>query len=196
VIDIVSVPIEQIKPYPNNPRRIPADAVAAVAKSLQLYGWQQPIVVDKDRVIIVGHTRREAALSLGYTHVPIYVSDLSEEKAREYRLVDNRTSEFGGWDHQALVLELREFEAELLESFFPEIDLEIASVRAATAPSEEELSWAANKVNRVTAASEESQHLTEVVCPSCFHTFQVRTRSLPGMDRGAVEELLSGGQSV
>lgn len=187
-----TVPIESITPYPNNPRRIGQDAIDGVALSIQTYGWQQPIVVDKDMVIVVGHTRRLAALQLGFVEVPILVTNLPEEKIKEYRLVDNRTGEMSGWDHNALVMELREFEGSLLEAYFPEIDLEANMITSATGPSEAELKWAEEKVATVKQASDASQHLTGVTCPSCSGHFSVRTRSLPGMDTKTVEEIAGG----
>src|SRR3954467_13929888 len=65
--------IDRVKPYDKNPR-INDAAVDAVARSLQEFGWRQPIVVDEDGVIIVGHTRYKAALKLGYTEVPVHVA--------------------------------------------------------------------------------------------------------------------------
>ena len=192
-VAVVMRPLDQVKPYDNNPRRIPQDAIDAVATSIQMFGWQQPIVVDSEGVIVVGHTRRLAALQLGLTEVPVYVTDLSPEKVKEYRLVDNRTSELSGWDHNALVIELREFEQGLLDMFFADVNLEIEQVTAATSPTDNEMSWAEEKVGSVKGATDESLHTTEVVCPACFHTFAVRTRSLPGMDQNGMEELLSGG---
>lgn len=186
------VPIGEVKPYENNPRRIPQDAIDVVARSIELYGWQQPIVVDKDMVIVVGHTRRLAALKLGYSEVPVLVSNLPEEKLREYRLVDNRTGEMSGWDHNALVMELREFEDSLLQEFFPDIDVEASLVTAATGPTEDELRLAEEKAATVKQASEASQHTTGVTCPSCAAHFSVRTRSLPGMDNKTVEEIAGG----
>jgi len=186
------VPIEQVIPYDNNPRRIPQSAIDAVAESIRRYGWQQPIVVDPQMVIIVGHTRRLAAMQLGHTEVPILVTDLPEAKAREYRLVDNRTGEMTGWDHDALVMELREFEHDLLQTFFPDMDLELELVSGSTGPSEDELKWAQEKAQRVKGATEASQHTTNVTCPSCAGVFAVRTRSLPGMNEKLVEEIARG----
>ncbi|QGZ16651.1 ParB-like nuclease domain protein [Microbacterium phage Dewdrop] len=186
------VPIDAIQPYENNPRRIGQDAIDAVATSLQLFGWQQPIVVDKDNVIVVGHTRRLAALQLGMDEVPILVTNLPEEKIKEYRLVDNRTGEMSGWDHNALVMELREFEESLLQAFFPEIDLEASIVASATGPSDAELKWAEEKTSTVKGPDETSLHTTGVTCPSCESHFSVRTRTLPGMDAKTVEEIAGG----
>ncbi len=80
-----------ITPFETNPR-INDQAVGAVAKSITDFGFRQPIVVDKDGVIVCGHTRWKAAQQLGLEKVPVHVAaDLSPEKARAYRLADNRT---------------------------------------------------------------------------------------------------------
>ncbi len=103
-------PIESIRPYPGNPRRNDA-AVDAVAASLQAFGWRQPLVVDEDSVIIVGHTRYKAAVKLGYTQVPVHVAvGLTPEQARAYRIADNQTATIAEWDDTALVNELVELQ--------------------------------------------------------------------------------------
>jgi hypothetical protein len=186
------VPIETLVPYENNPRSIPQDAIDAVAESIKRYGWQQPIVVDEEMVIVVGHTRRQAALSLGLTSVPIHVTKLPAEKIREYRLVDNRTGEMSSWDHDSLVMELREFDNDLLQVFFPEIDLESNLIANATGPTEQEMKWAEEKAGNVKGASDASMHTTDVTCPSCEGHFKVKTRSLPGMDTKTIEDMADG----
>ena len=90
-------PLDKVTPYDKNPRSISERAVAKVAVSIREYGFQQPIVVDKDGVIIVGHTRFKAAAMLGLTQVPIVVANLPEAKARAYRLADNRTHQETDW---------------------------------------------------------------------------------------------------
>lgn len=95
---VQSMSITDIKPYPKNPRDNDA-GVDAVANSIKEFGWQQPIVVDKDNVIIVGHTRYKAAKKLGMKEVPVVVaSNLSDEQVRAYRLADNKTGELTDWD--------------------------------------------------------------------------------------------------
>lgn len=183
----VELGIEEIKPYFRNPRRIPQEAVDAVATSIREYGYQQPIVVDRDHVIVVGHTRHQALKQLGWKKVPVYVTDLPEEKVREYRLVDNRTGEMTTWDHQALVMELREFEDSLLQQFFPDVDLEVGQIEDTI--SQEDIDAAKRKVTAVTDADPANVHTTEVVCPSCLHTFEVRTRSLPGLTYEDMDKL-------
>jgi len=185
--DAKTLAIDDIKPYFRNPRRIGEDAIAAVAESIERYGYQQPIVVDADNVIVVGHTRHLALQKLGYTEVAVYVTDLPAEKAKEYRLVDNRTAELSSWDYGALVMELREFETSLLESFFPDVDLEIGQVDSAV--TQQQIDDASAKVARVTEANPTATHTTTVVCPACFHEFPVRTRSLPGLSHEDLDEL-------
>lgn len=106
-IKVVYVDIENVIPYENNPR-INDDAVEKVANSIREFGWQQPIVVDKNNVIIVGHTRLKAAQQLGMKQVPVVFADLSEEKAKAYRLADNRTGQIAEWDFELLEQELDE----------------------------------------------------------------------------------------
>ena len=104
--NIQMMPIQDVHPYPNNPR-LNGDAVDKVAASLKAFGFRQPIVVDKDHVIIAGHTRLEAAKMLRLKEVPVLVADdLSEEQVRAYRLADNKTAEFSEWDFEKLGDEL------------------------------------------------------------------------------------------
>jgi hypothetical protein len=186
--DTVELPIGDIKPYFRNPRRIPQGAVDAVARSIELYGYVQPIVVDEDHVIVVGHTRLQALKKLGWTKIPVLVTHLPETKVKEYRLVDNKTGELTSWDHDALVTELREFETSLITEFFPDLDMEIGQITDAV--NEQDMLDATDKVNKVAEGDPAASHTTEVVCPSCSHEFPVRTRSLPGVDKALLRELV------
>lgn len=99
-------PIKRLKPYDNNPRQNDR-AVSAVAESIKRYGFRQPIVVDPDGLIIVGHTRWKAAKKLKLKVVPVHVAhDLTPEEARAYRIADNKTGELAIWDYPLLRLEL------------------------------------------------------------------------------------------
>jgi site-specific DNA-methyltransferase (adenine-specific) len=107
---ITSTPITSIKPYNKNPRRNQS-AVEAVAKSIKEFGFLQPIVVDKDMVIVVGHTRFEAAKTLNLTEVPVLIAkDLSKGQAKAYRVADNKVGEHSTWDPILLEQELQEIE--------------------------------------------------------------------------------------
>jgi DNA modification methylase len=98
--------VDKVVPYKKNPRRND-DAVEKVAASIRAFGFKQPIVVDKDSVIIVGHTRLLAALRLGMKEVPVLVAgDLTPAQVRAYRLADNRVHEEAEWDEELLALEL------------------------------------------------------------------------------------------
>lgn len=107
---ITLMALSDITPYENNPRNN-EEAVEKVANSIKEFGFNQPIVVDKDNVIIVGHTRYLAAQELGLTEAPVIVAgNLSDEQARAYRLADNKTGELAGWDFEKLALELEQIE--------------------------------------------------------------------------------------
>jgi DNA modification methylase len=103
--------INSIKPYENNPRKLSDKAIETVAMSLKEYGFRQPIVVDKDRIIVVGHTRFRASKKLGFKEVPITIADnLTPEQINGYRIADNRTSEESEWDNELLKMELKELD--------------------------------------------------------------------------------------
>jgi DNA modification methylase len=98
--------ITSIQPYENNPRLNDA-AVDAVAASIKEFGFRQPIVVDEEGVIIVGHTRYKAALKLGLEKLPVHVAvGLTPDQAKAYRLADNQTATMSAWDDDKLPLEL------------------------------------------------------------------------------------------
>ncbi len=102
--------ITDIHPYDKNPR-YNDEAVGAVAASIKEFGFQQPIVVDKDHVIIVGHTRVKAAEQLGLTEVPVVVADnLTPEQVQAYRIADNKTGEIAEWDYNLLPVEIKELQ--------------------------------------------------------------------------------------
>lgn len=118
-------PVELI-PYGNNPR-VNGYAIKKVMESIKEFGFKNPIIVDKDMVVIAGHTRREASLLLGLTEVPyIIADDLTEKQVKAYRIADNKLAELSSWDEQMLKVELEDL---MLDEFnletigFTEIDL-------------------------------------------------------------------------
>src|SRR3984893_3757913 len=102
-------PVDKVIPFARNARKIPASAVDKVAASIKEFGWRQPIVVDREGVIICGHTRLLAARKLGLEQVPVHVAEnLSPAQVRAYRLMDNRSHEEAEWDMELLAPELEE----------------------------------------------------------------------------------------
>jgi DNA modification methylase len=105
------VDINTIKPYENNPRKLKDSAIEKVAKSIKEFGFRQPIVVDKEKIIVVGHTRYRASKKLGLTAVPITIADnLTPEQINAYRIADNRTNEEAEWDIELLKTELKDLQ--------------------------------------------------------------------------------------
>lgn len=105
-MEIITRPINEVRPYEKNPRNNDA-AVDAVAASIKEFGFKQPIVIDAAGIVIAGHTRLRAAKKLGLTKVPcIMADDLTEEQVKAYRLADNKTAELAEWDLDLLAEEL------------------------------------------------------------------------------------------
>ena len=103
---IINKKIEELKPYENNPR-FNDDAVEYVAKSIKEFGFKVPIVLDKNNVIVAGHTRYKASMELGLDEVPcIIADDLTEEQVNAFRLADNKVSEKADWNFELLDEEL------------------------------------------------------------------------------------------
>ncbi len=119
-------PLANIKPYEKNPR-INDAAIDAVAESIRRFGFRQPIVVDGDGVIVVGHTRWKAASKLGLERVPVHVArELTPEQAKAYRIADNATADLATWDLELLpgeLAELQQLDVDLSLLGFPEDEL-------------------------------------------------------------------------
>lgn len=113
---VKTVPIAEIRPSADNPRKIPQSAVDIVAKSIAEFGWQQPLVVDTGLVVIAGHTRLLAAKQLQLATVPIVIADhLTEAQVRAYRIADNRTGDFTSWDFPQLAIQLQDLAEDFSE---------------------------------------------------------------------------------
>ena len=109
-MQIINMKITDIYPYEKNPR-LNDNAVEAVANSIKGFGFRVPIVIDRDNVIVTGHTRFRSAKLLGLTEVPcIIVDNLTPEQIKAYRIADNKTAEIAEWNFELLPLELRELQ--------------------------------------------------------------------------------------
>ena len=110
-MEIKNLDINLILPYKNNPRKISDTSIEKVANSIKNFGFRQPIVVDKNNIVVVGHTRLQASRKLGLQQVPVLVADnLSEDQINAYRLADNRTNEESQWQNDLLKLELQDLQ--------------------------------------------------------------------------------------
>lgn len=150
----VDIDIDELEYYEDNPR-YNDDAVEVVAASIKEFGFKVPLVVDKNNVIVCGHTRYKASLLLGLKRIPcIIADDLSEEQIKAFRLVDNKVSEYAEWDLEKLNGELSDIELNMLQFGF---DLE-----------EEELDISDDDFIKDTETTKEkTEKYKEVECPFC-----------------------------
>ena len=106
-MNITPVSLDKIIPYARNPRANTQSAVDKVKSSIHEFGWRQPIVVDKDYIIIAGHTRYLAAKQLGVNEVPVHVAEnVTPAQIQAYRITDNRSAQESKWDDELLKIEL------------------------------------------------------------------------------------------
>lgn len=167
------VPLSKIRPYHQNPR-INEDTAKAVAESISRFGFNQPLVLDPQNTIIVGHSRWKAAQILGLTEVPCYYpQNLTPAQIAEYRIADNSTADFSEWDMSKLMIELRTMEdaAASMQVFFPDIDVaaEIDKSLGKGTPVKQASPAQTKTVSYTTGA----QDLCPVLCPHCRQSFQV-----------------------
>ena len=121
-MQIITKKVRDLIPYKNNPRNNDK-AVEYVAQSIKEFGFKVPIIVDKNNVIVAGHTRLKAAEKLGLEEVPTIVADdLNEDQIKAFRLADNKVSEFSEWDPDLLNNELNEINLNMEQFGFDEIE--------------------------------------------------------------------------
>ena len=122
---ILMININDIKEYENNPRNN-EPAVEAVANSIKSFGFKVPIIIDKNNVIVAGHTRLRASRKLGYTEVPCVIADdLTEEQTKAFRLADNKTAELAEWNLEKLTNELQFIEMDMEQFGFEDLEKEL-----------------------------------------------------------------------
>lgn len=125
-MEIKMIKVDDLKPYENNPR-FNDNAVQYVKNSIKQFGFKVPIVIDKDNVIVAGHTRYKASMELGLEQVPCIVADdLNEEQIKAFRLADNKVSEKSEWNYELLTDELKNIlNIDMQEFGFLDIDTDI-----------------------------------------------------------------------
>lgn len=124
-MEIIYKKLEELNKYKNNPRNN-ENAIKEVAESIKNFGFKVPILIDKDNIIICGHTRYEASKLLGLKEVPcVLVKDLNEEQIKAFRLADNKVAEFSKWDYEKLKEELKKIDNNLVNfDFYNDLDIE------------------------------------------------------------------------
>ena len=182
---ILTKKLSEIKPYWRNARNN-EKTVEALKKSISEYGYNQPISIDKDGVIITGHARYSALLQLGKTEIPVVILDhLSEKKIKEYRIADNKTHELTIWDNKELVTEMREIaNIEDMQIYFPNINLgnwledsygfNLDDITQDQYTEKEE-----QMMNAMTEHNKASLDTTiDVMCPHCLKEFALNKKDL------------------
>lgn len=144
--------IKELKPYENNPR-FNDEAVKYVKESIKQFGFKVPIIIDKNNVIVAGHTRLKASEELGLKEVPCIVADdLSEEQIKAFRLADNKVSEKSEWNYDMLDTELGDILDINMEDF---------------GFLEQNIDW--SSVDDLSGETYEKPEHNMLECPSCHH---------------------------
>lgn len=115
--------VDDIIPYENNPRHND-NAVDYVANSIKEFGFKVPIIIDKENVIVTGHTRLKAAEKLGLKQVPVILADdLTEDQIKAFRIADNKVAQFSTWNMEKLDLELEDITIDMSEFGFDDLNI-------------------------------------------------------------------------
>ena len=151
-MEIIYKNIDELIPYENNPR-LNDEAVEYVKNSIKEFGFKIPVVIDKDNVIIAGHTRIKASKELGINDIPcIIADDLTEEQVKAFRLADNKVAEKSMWDYTKL--------DEELDSIL-DIDMSIFDFNT------DGIDW--NNVDDLSDETYDKPEHNMLECPNCHH---------------------------
>jgi len=176
--------VDQIKPYWRNPR-INQATIEPLKASIHEFGFNQPLVLDANNVVIVGHARLKAATQLGLKEVPCVVTDMKSAQAKAYRIADNKVGESTKWDMDMLIPELRELDAADMQAYFPDVSLDELLKDTAgnnfTMPTQQQIDQqAAESEGQFQRAFEgANSNLVNVTCPHCGEEF--------GIGKGSIE---------
>lgn len=159
--------ISELVHYENNPRKNDA-AIDKVAESIRQFGFKVPIVIDRENVIVAGHTRVLAAEQLGMKKVPcIIADDLTPEQVKAFRLADNKVSEFSSWDFDKL-------DAELAELGDTDIDMSAFGFEGMHQDTDADDFFDDKEEDSGSDAEPQgATGGTQVVCPHCGETFAI-----------------------
>ncbi len=202
-MNIEWIDISKIEPYWRNPRKND-EAVSSVKQSIKKFGFVNPMVIDKDNVIVMGHTRYRAVNELkgtletdGFNKeleenlikvnnglVPVLqVTELSDEKVKELRIVDNKTSEFAEWDNEKLIFELRELDSCI--GFTPEDIQKLHKIDTTFGDiTQEEIEDVKEDVESSVLGTDKEYH--EMICPYCGEEYTITTKDIKKMLKGEI----------
>ncbi len=180
-MNVIELPLTDVRPYWRNPR-LNDKAVDAVKESISRFGFNSPLIVDAENVIIAGHTRYKALTQMGFKTAPCVVVDLPPDKAKAYRVADNKTSELAEWNMANLLPELREIaDVASMQVFFGDDDL--AALLKASVGAVDFMPVTQEEIDNVAAehsARYEDQNtalksdFVDVTCPHCGESYAIR----------------------
>ena len=167
-IHIIS--IHDIRAYENNPRKIPEEAIDKVANSIKEFGFKVPVILDKDNIIVAGHTRILAAKKLNIEEIPcIIADDLTDEQIKAFRLADNKLSELSGWDFEKLDIELEELDFNMSDFGF-NLDLsenEELDINSFLTKAEPEIESENTPIASTVTVPASNSDAHVIICPEC-----------------------------
>lgn len=121
-LNVVMMKTSDLIDYKNNPRKNDK-AVEAVANSINSFGFKVPVIIDKNNVLVCGHTRVKAAKKLGIEEIPVIIADdLNEDQIKAFRIADNKTAELADWDMDKLAEELKLIEMDMEQFGFDDLE--------------------------------------------------------------------------
>ena len=158
-MNIIKMKVEDLIPYVNNPRNN-ENAVDKVASSIVEFGFKNPIFVDKNNIVVNGHTRLLASKKLGLKEVPVIViDDLTDTQIKAFRIADNKVAEYSKWDYDLLNIELEQLE---------ELDFSMSDFGISTfEPIEFEID---EDIEEILEEEYEEPPKKTCTCPNCGHT--------------------------
>ena len=167
--------LSDIKPYWRNARKN-TKTVEATKKSIEKYGFNQPISIDKKNVIITGHARYKALMQLGYKDVTCVILELDEQKAKEYRIADNKIHEMTIWDNDQLMVELREIGNNIdMQGYFQNINLDnwLDDNVGFNIDQVTQTQYQNKQQEMETKFQKPHEQKINITCPNCFEEFEL-----------------------
>jgi ParB-like chromosome segregation protein Spo0J len=182
-LEIIKIKTTNIKPYWRNARDN-RKTIEMIKDSISLYGFTNPILLDKNNVIIAGHARYKALVELDWEYIDCIILDLTEEKAKQYRIADNKIHEATEWDLDELGKELRELDLDVMQKFFKtDIKLDLGKdldFKLGFNVTNEDIKKTQDRldiVNREIAENDQNRKV-EVICPYCQEAFYLNKEDI------------------